>query len=138
MSPTAARSTNAAGNISNNTRFRYTRVDLGATARWYDYNDPQNPGIAGAAEISFNPSTCRITGLNLFLNFPHFDPAQGGSNHTVDQKQCTTIHEFGHGLGLSHVSSGASIMLADHRSRCHNQLIKTVQSTDVVRINALY
>ena len=48
------------------------------------------------------------TDAAFYFNVPHFDPSQGGTNHSQDQKQCTAVHEFGHGVGLTHVASGSS------------------------------
>ncbi len=129
---------NAAADFRNNTVFDYNRLSSGATAPWANWNDPDNLGLAGVTLLALNHTTCRITDAAFYFNVPHFDPSQGGTNHSQDQKQCTAVHEFGHGVGLTHVASGSSVMLADHNARCHNQLIKVLQPEDRNDINSLY
>jgi len=122
---------NASSNINSTTDFSWIRVSSGAVAPWANWNDPNSPGLAGVTQSSFNNTTCRFTDQWFYFNFPHTD----GDN--VDQRQCTAVHEFGHGLGLNHVS-GFRAMNANHTYRCHTNMIKTFQGVDSAEANVLY
>lgn len=123
---------NAIGNAAASIRttdFDWNYSSSSAT-QWRDLAS-SDTSIAGQTSVTSDCANHRIVAVALYLNFPHL------SNHTQDQIQCTAIHEFGHGAGLAH-NTLTSIMNADHAYRCHNLLIKTVQSHDVSDLNAKY
>ncbi|MBA3779923.1 MAG: hypothetical protein H0X16_11625 [Chloroflexi bacterium] len=124
---------NAAANINSRTQFTWSRLDGGATVAWAALGNP-DPSVAGQATLTFDQSTCRLVAADLYFNFAHFDAAA----HSQDRKQCTAIHEFGHGMALAHAASDTSIMYADHSFRCHNQLYKVLQPEDEADLNGLY
>jgi hypothetical protein len=99
---------------------------------WDNLGDPDFV-IAGWAEMFVSCSTRTFTWGLLYFNFPHFNQ----SSHTQDQKQCTAIHEMGHGVGLAY-NTLTSIMKGEHTSKCHSTLINTLQSHDTSDLNAKY
>jgi hypothetical protein len=128
--------TNARNSI-NTTDFDYITPASGPSqANWFDLNS-SDTNIAGQAAISYDcaPNPNKLTSLSLYANFPHFSACC--YIHGSAQKQCTAIHELGHGVGLEH-NSETSIMLTSHITRCHSSLITTVQSHDTFDINLKY
>jgi hypothetical protein len=111
----------------------WTSDDTTADVVWANYNNPDLT-IAGANLMFRNCTTHTFYGGVMYFNFPHFN----ASSHTQGQKQCTSIHEQGHGVGLDHNDVFTSIMKVPHSQRCHVQLIDILYSHDVSDINAKY
>jgi hypothetical protein len=121
----------------NTTHFKYSTPLYGPyQVNWGNLNNPDT-NIAGATDVGVdcapNPNT--ITRASLYANFPHFSACC--YIHDTARKQCTAIHEMGHGLGLEH-NELTSIMRSGHITRCHDLLVTTVQLHDTDDINWKY
>lgn len=114
----------------------FTDSQSSAKAQWGDLNNTSNTGLAGSmtgpVDCSTNPNYFQA--VYLYYNFPHFN----ASAHTTAQKQCTAIHEMGHGVGLADNTFSPSIMYSNHNTRCHSSLITSLQSHDLSDINGKY
>lgn len=100
---------------------------------WADFNNPDT-SIAGAAALTIDCTSHTILYGTLYFNFPHFN----ASFHTQDEKQCSSIHEQGHGVGLDH-NNLVSILNPLHSARCHDTpVVKELEAHDTGDINAKY
>ncbi len=99
---------------------------------WYNLGS-SDTSIAGATSLLVNCSTHTMTAGSFYYNFPHFN----ATSHTYNQYRCTAIHENGHGMGFDH-NTLTSILLIPHSTRCHDQLIYTLQTHDKNDINNRY
>ncbi|MDQ3879999.1 MAG: hypothetical protein M3295_02825 [Chloroflexota bacterium] len=116
----------------NKADFDYFRTSSSAPVQWLDLGS-SDTSVAGATYLSVNCSTHRIAVASLYFNFPHFT----ASSHPAARRQCTAIHEMGHGVGFDH-NTLTSILYIDHRQRCHSWTITTLRSHDVSDINTRY
>jgi hypothetical protein len=128
---------NAAQSNFNWSDFKYASSTTSGTIRWSNLNNPDTT-IAGATSSTIDCATHRITGASMYFNYPHFT----ASAHDDWARQCTAIHELGHGVGLAHngllSTSGTSIMYGVHQDRCHSYSIVALQPHDTSDINAKY
>jgi hypothetical protein len=117
--------------------FKYSSSTTSGTIWWSNLNS-QDTSTAGATRLTVDCGTHRITAANMYFNYPHF----AASAHDDWARQCTAIHELGHGVGLAHNSllstSGTSIMYGVHADRCHSYSIVALQPHDTSDINAKY
>ena len=123
---------NSMNHINRNTDFTWNRYDRGTVVVWMAYGSPDKD-LAGVAHLAIATSGCQITDATLYFNFAHF-----GTAHTVDQKQCTAIHEWGHGMGLMHDFTNLVVMNDDHNYRCHENLVRYLTEADKSDVNGLY
>lgn len=58
--------------------------------------------------------------------------------HTTREIQCIAIHEFGHIMNFTDVTTGSTIMLNPHPTRCHNLLIDALTKRDRDDLEHIY